>query len=223
MRTSSSIRSASASAGGAVLALVQAHRLRDLLAHREHRVERGHRLLEDHRDLGAADRAHRRAVRLHEIEAGAVGAGELDPAPGDAAAAVLDQAHDRQRGHRFAGARLADDGDGLAGTDREADGAYRLDGALGARELHRQVIDDQDGGGFSFGAVTGLLGVAHFQGRPAGAAGRKTAIQPPSGSAGTAGRFISSAGTGRPWPKPARGPSPAPRGAPASSRAIGSG
>ena len=38
--------------------LVQADGLGDLLAAREDRVERGHRLLEDHRDLFAADLAH---------------------------------------------------------------------------------------------------------------------------------------------------------------------
>jgi hypothetical protein len=37
---------------------VQAQRLGDLVADGEHRVERGHRLLEDHRDAVAADRAH---------------------------------------------------------------------------------------------------------------------------------------------------------------------
>ena len=124
--------------------------------------------------------------------------------PSDAAAAVLDQAHDRQRGHRLAGARLADDGDGLAGADRERR-------RRGPPSTVRSVVANstvrssttRTGAAPSFGAVTGLPRRCAFQGRPAGAAGRKTAIQPPSGSAGTAGRFISSAGTGRPWPKPA--------------------
>ena len=39
---------------------MRAH-LRHLVAHREHRIERGHRLLEDHRDPRAAERAHLRA------------------------------------------------------------------------------------------------------------------------------------------------------------------
>ena len=38
--------------------LVEPHRLGDLVADREDRVERRHRLLEDHRDLVAADLAH---------------------------------------------------------------------------------------------------------------------------------------------------------------------
>ncbi len=37
---------------------VQPHRLGDLFADRQHRVERGHRILEDHRDLIAANLAH---------------------------------------------------------------------------------------------------------------------------------------------------------------------
>jgi hypothetical protein len=42
-----------------ILALVQPDRFGDLLADREHRIERCHRLLEDHRDLCAANGAHR--------------------------------------------------------------------------------------------------------------------------------------------------------------------
>ena len=53
----------------AVEALMQRERLGDLPADREHRVERRHRLLEDHRDVVAADVAHlalgqRRADRV---------------------------------------------------------------------------------------------------------------------------------------------------------------
>ena len=36
-----------------------AQRFDDLKAHREHRVERGHRLLEDHADVAAANAAQR--------------------------------------------------------------------------------------------------------------------------------------------------------------------
>ncbi len=43
---------------GAAEALVQLHALGDLPADAQHRVERGHRLLEDHRDAVAADPAH---------------------------------------------------------------------------------------------------------------------------------------------------------------------
>ncbi len=60
MRTRRSISTARASAASRDQALVQRQRLGDLPADGQHRVERGHRLLEDHRDLVAA---HRRASR----------------------------------------------------------------------------------------------------------------------------------------------------------------
>ena len=44
--------------GGAAEPLMQDQRFGDLMADGQHRVERGHRLLEDHRDLVAADLAH---------------------------------------------------------------------------------------------------------------------------------------------------------------------
>jgi hypothetical protein len=42
-------------------------RLHDLLADREDRVERGHRLLEDHRDVAAADLAHLLGGELEQV------------------------------------------------------------------------------------------------------------------------------------------------------------
>ena len=48
---------------GRLIALVQLHRLRDLLADGVDRVQGGHRLLEDHRDLVAADGADPVAAR----------------------------------------------------------------------------------------------------------------------------------------------------------------
>ena len=121
-----------------ILALVQPDRLGDLLADRVHGIERGHRLLEDHCDLGAADPAHRPCT----------GAREVDPLPGrprevespgqDAAAAVLDQAHQRQRGHRLPRSGFADDGNRLAAADGKRHVAHRGNDALGASELDRQ-------------------------------------------------------------------------------------
>jgi hypothetical protein len=52
-----------------VLALMQSDRLRDLLADGEHRIERGHRLLEDHGNLRAADRLHRGGGCVDQIDA----------------------------------------------------------------------------------------------------------------------------------------------------------
>ena len=78
MRTCCSIRSVSAFAARAILALVQPDRFADLVADREDRIERGHRLLEDHRDLGAADAAHRRAVGAREVDPRAVAPREIE-------------------------------------------------------------------------------------------------------------------------------------------------
>ena len=75
------------------------------------RIERRGRLLEDHRDLLAAQRPH--LVLLHGGEVPAV---EEDLA-GDDLAGVGDQSHDRQGGDRLAAARLADDPEHLAPID----------------------------------------------------------------------------------------------------------
>ncbi len=79
----------------AILALMQPDRLADLVADGEDRVERGHRLLEDHCDLGAADVAHRRTVGAGEVEPRAVAAREINAARGDPTATMLDESHHR--------------------------------------------------------------------------------------------------------------------------------
>ena len=50
--------SVSSDLSAAARVLVHAHRLRDLVAHGEERIERGHRVLQDHSDALAADVAH---------------------------------------------------------------------------------------------------------------------------------------------------------------------
>ena len=49
--------------------MVHAHDLGDLVADREHGIERGHRFLEDHRDARAANVAHRPFVEREEVAA----------------------------------------------------------------------------------------------------------------------------------------------------------
>ena len=96
-------------------AAVNEQRFRNLIADTKHRVERGHRFLEDQGDLRAADLAHRRLAELEQVAAL-----EQDPAAGDAAGR-LHQPHDRQSGHRLAAPRFADQPERLAGVDLEAD------------------------------------------------------------------------------------------------------
>ena len=108
----------------AVRAAMLLQRLGDLPPDGQHRIERGHRLLEHHADLAAADLAHL---------LGATGCSRSRPAKqdlalGDAARRIGNQAQDRQRADRLAGAALADDGHGLAGIDgvgHAVDGAHQ--------------------------------------------------------------------------------------------------
>ena len=95
--------------------------LDDLLADGERRVERAHRLLEDHRDPVAAQLAHRRRRQLEQI-----GALEPDLAAGDAARRPRHESHDRQCGDALAAAGLADDAERAARLQREA---HAVDGA----------------------------------------------------------------------------------------------
>jgi hypothetical protein len=133
--------------------LVQADRLHDLEADGVHGRERAHRLLEDHRHVLAADRAHGARLRLHGGEVdrllhpaavpGQV-AVEEDAAGGDPAR-VVDDLQDRARGDALARARFADDAKRPAVLDLEA---HPVDGAKGpgpGRELGHEVVDLEHG------------------------------------------------------------------------------
>ena len=128
------------------LRAVQLDRLADLVAHRVKGRQRGHRFLEDDRDLAAADTSHGRA--------GAVDAGDVDDALVDARVLEQDraggdgrgarqQAHDRLAADRLARARLAHQGHRAAGRNGER---HLVDGAQHAfvdAELDRQILDSQ--------------------------------------------------------------------------------
>jgi hypothetical protein len=81
----------------------------------KHRIERAHRLLEDHGNAATPDAAHR---------AGAA-SGEIDPVEQDRAVEtgqiVRQQPQDRKARDGLAAAALADDADALAGCDVEID------------------------------------------------------------------------------------------------------
>ena len=88
--------------------------LGDLVTDGEHRVQRGHRLLKDHRDAIASNLSHPCIVQCGEIlplEANVTSF--LDPPRG------LNQSQDRQRSDRLAASRLADDAEGFARQDVE--------------------------------------------------------------------------------------------------------
>ena len=96
--------------------LVEPDRLGDLLADREDRVERGHRLLEDHRDVVAADLRHLVLVERREVLTV-----EDDVRAGLDATGRVDELHDRERGHGLAAPGLTDDAERAALRDREVD------------------------------------------------------------------------------------------------------
>src|SRR5207249_7897463 len=128
-------------------ALVEPNGLGDLLAHREDRIERGHRLLEDHRDFLAADLAHLRRRQVQEVPAVVE-----DLAFDDAAGRLGDQPHDAEGGHALAAARLAHHAQRLAGLDVEVDAVDGADHALVGEEVGLEASDVEQslGHGFSY-------------------------------------------------------------------------
>ena len=109
-----------------------AEHLDDLRADRMERIQRGHRLLEDHRDLAAAHRAH---LRLAERA-------QVDAVEDDASrrARAVDEAEDRERRDRLARPGFADERELLAGADRERDAVDDR----GRAEAHRQLLDRKE-------------------------------------------------------------------------------
>ena len=115
--------------------LMDHQRLADLTADRQHRVEARHRLLEDHRDVVAADRAHLAIGQLQQILAR-----EADGAS-DPARRLGNQPHHRHRGDRLAAAGFADDGERLALVDMEGHTVHRAVDAAGGTEVGLEIFD----------------------------------------------------------------------------------
>jgi len=127
----------------AVHAEVQAQGLGQLEADGEAGIETRRRLLEDHRDLLADDRA---PLALAGAEQVAPGEGEPLRAH---AARRGDEPHQREHRHALAGARLADDAQHLAFVEREAHALDRTHHPRVRRELDVQVLDLDQGHGLS--------------------------------------------------------------------------
>ena len=83
--------------------LVQKQCLDELLSDGEHRIQRGHRLLENHRDLLAADLTHLILGHLYDIFSIEEDLATLD------LTRLLDQSHDGKRGHTLSTAGLTYD------------------------------------------------------------------------------------------------------------------
>jgi hypothetical protein len=116
--------------------VVAPDRLGDLRPDRQGRVQRRHRILEDHRDLAAAD-----VLELALGELGQVAPLVLDGAGDDLRRRLRDQAHDRERRHRLAAARLAHDPERLPLLDREADPVDGAHGSFPREEVRPEVVD----------------------------------------------------------------------------------
>ncbi len=119
--------------------LVRPDRLDHLLADRLDRIQPGHRILEHHGDLAAADRGQLALPQRPDVPAV-----EVDLAAGDLPRR-LDQAQDGQAERGLAGAGLADDAHPLQPPDVEADVPDRGEHAVGSDEVRPQAADAQHG------------------------------------------------------------------------------
>ena len=121
----------------------------DLVADGEARIERGHRLLEDHGEPVAPEVAQRLVGHVEQIEAV-----EADRA-GNLCGTLRQQAHDGERGHALAAAGFADQAQRGAARDREIDLIDGMGGAaVVAMEDDAQALDlDQRRGGHDWLAM----------------------------------------------------------------------
>ena len=136
MPTCSSISTARSQRLAAGDLLVEGDGLGDLVADGEDRVERGHRLLEDHRDRGC------RGPRASRPRRGPAGSGRrAGSRPPTIRPGPVDEAHDGQRGDALAAAGLADHAQGLAVADLEAHAVDRPDDPVLGEEVGPQALD----------------------------------------------------------------------------------
>ncbi len=119
---------------------VQAQHLADLLAHREHGVERRHRLLEDHREVAAAQLAQFAVLRLQQVLVAVE-----DAARRRDDRVLRQQAEDRHGGDRLAAAGLAHQRHRAVGRHLEGDALHRVEhGVLVQAEADVEVLDLED-------------------------------------------------------------------------------
>ncbi len=102
-------------------------------------VQRGHRVLEDHRDPLAPDLAELLFRGAEEVDAV-----EHRGARVDAAGRLGDQAEQGVTGHRFPGAGLTDDPKRLPGLDRKGHIIDRMDNAVAGVEAGGEVLDVEE-------------------------------------------------------------------------------
>jgi len=119
--------------------LVQHEGLGGLEAHAQHGVERGHGLLEDHADAGAAHPAKflgRHGQKVAPLE---------ERAPARDAPGAGRQAQDGEREHRLAAARFAHQAQAFAALQGEAHPVHGLGRAFGGVEGHAEAVECEQG------------------------------------------------------------------------------
>ena len=140
------------------LATVQVHRLGDLHANGQRRVEGRHRLLEDHGDAIAANGPDVAVAHLDQVAAL-----EQDFAGDDLAGRVGNQPEDRQCRHTLARARFAYHRHGFASVDVERHVVHRRhDTAIGTKARGQATHLQQ---GFGHDAVLRSRGSSSAPGR----------------------------------------------------------
>ena len=112
----------------------------NLLTDAENRVKAGHRLLEYHRYLVAADLLHLCRRGIDDIICGAVAEVEANLAADGLTLRTLKKLHQGKAGDGFAAAGLADNADGRALGNHEADAVNGLDRADIGEEIGTDVI-----------------------------------------------------------------------------------
>ena len=143
-------------AGGVDLA-VGLDGLLDLFPDPKDRVQARHRVLEDHRDVASAQRPH---LLLREVRD--VPPVELDLAADLGRGFRRQQAHEGEAGHALAGARLADESEGLASIEMKADAVHGEDRPVQHPEADPEVPDVEQRGLRTRGQVVrALRGRAH--------------------------------------------------------------
>ena len=126
-------------------ALVLAHHLGQLARDLQEWVERGHRVLEDHRQIVAADLVQAARRQIEDLLA-AVAHRAL------AAAVLGEQAHDREEDLGLARPALAHHPQALAGPDREPHLVGRQHLAVRRGKARGEILDLEDGGHLSLPA-----------------------------------------------------------------------
>jgi hypothetical protein len=110
-------------------------RLGHLPFDRQERIERGHRVLEDHADAVAANLVQRRFVHVQQVLA-AIGRGARY------LAVASEETQQRHHCLALAGAGFADDAERAPRFERKRHALHRVDGcAFAARKAHAEVFD----------------------------------------------------------------------------------